>query len=126
MEELPAEVEAIRRAVAGSHCYPGGPELTEGMVAAVLATSAPGMTSGAGARRFPYRKEPYGRATIPTDLGSIVVDGKVLRTEDGPLVEFSRHYGNGQILDVYIPGAWVRPIPRGQSGWVGVYDITED
>jgi hypothetical protein len=125
VEELRAEVEAVRRAVAGSHCCPGGPELPEDLATAIVAVSTSGMTPGAAARRFPYRRDPYGRATIPTGRGPIVVDGKVLRTENGPLVEFSRHYGNGKILDVYIPGAWVRPNPKEQSGWVGVYDITE-
>ncbi|MFI7483061.1 hypothetical protein ACH9EU_11685 [Kocuria sp. M1R5S2] len=116
---------ARRHAVAGSHCYPGGPELTEDLTAAIRAASAPGMTPGAGARRYVYRREPYGRAAIPTSLGTVVVDGKFLRTEDGPLLELWRQYPGG-MLDVYIPAAWVRPISREESGWVDVYDIVED
>lgn len=110
LDYLDDETNASRRRVAGLHCHPGGPELTEEIAAAVHGVSAPGMTPDAGARRFPYRREPYGRARIPTDLGDQVVDGKVLMTEDGPLLELWRKYAGGRILDVLIPRAWVEPI----------------
>lgn len=126
VEELPEDVQRIRDAVAGIYCHPGGPELTEEIAAAVRGASAPGMTPDAGARRFPYRREPYGRARIPTDLGELVVDGKVVRTENGPLLQLWRQYGAGQILYAYIPATWVRPIHRDESAWIDVYDITEE
>lgn len=119
------ETNVRRRRVFGSHCYPGGPELTEDIAAAVRGVSALGMTPGAGARRLPYRREPYGRAWIATALGELVVDGKVLLTEDGPLVELWRHYASGRVLHAYIPAAWVRRISRDESAWVDVYDILE-
>lgn len=97
-------------------------DLTREQLAAVQDVSAPGMTPGGGARRFRYNREPYGRATIPTALGSVTVDGKVMRTEDGPLVNFWRDCGALSILDVFIPAAWVEPIPWQQSRWVRPYD----
>ncbi|MFI7581722.1 hypothetical protein [Kocuria kalidii] len=96
------------------------------MAAAVRGVSAPGMTPGASARRFPYSREPYGRACIATVLGEFVIDGKILMTEDGPLVKLWRHYGSGQVLYAYIPTAWVRRIRRDESGWTGVYDIVDN
>ena len=83
------------------------------------------MTPGAGARRYPYNREPYGRASIPTALGELVVDGKVLMTERGPLVEFWRDCGPLGILDVFIPGAWVEPIRRDESEWRHCYDTLD-
>lgn len=47
------ETSARRRAVSGSHCHPGRPELTEGIATTIRAVSAPGMAPGAGAERFP-------------------------------------------------------------------------
>lgn len=79
-EDLGEKTNARRRAVSGSHCHPGGPELTEEIAAAVRGVSESGMTPDAGARRLPYRREPYGRADIPTALGELVVDDKVLMT----------------------------------------------
>lgn len=117
------ETNARRRAVSGSHLPPGGPELTEEIAAAIRGASAPGMTPGGGARRYPYRREPYGRARISTDLGELIVDGKVLVAEDGPLLNFWRQYAGGRILHVFIPAAWVQPIDRDKSAWVDVYDI---
>lgn len=84
------------------------------------------MTPDAGARRRPYRREPYGRARIPTDLGELVVDGKVLITEDGPLLEPWQQYAHGIVLDVFISAAWVQPISRDESAWIDVYDILDD
>lgn len=55
-----------------------------------------------------------------------MVDGKVLRAERGPLVELWRDCGPLGILDVFIPGAWVEPIARGESSWAHPYDVTED
>ena len=83
------------------------------------------MTPGAGARRYPYNREPYGRASIPTALGELVVDGKVLMTERGPLVEFWRDCGPLGILDVFIPGAWGEPIRRDESEWRHCYDTLD-
>lgn len=123
LENVDEETNARRRAVSGSRCHLGGPELTEEIAAAARVVSAPGMTPDAGARRFPYRREPYGRARIPTDLGDLVVDGKVLMTEDGPLLELWRQYAHGRILDVFIPAAWVQPIDRDESAWIDVYDV---
>lgn len=120
------ETNARRRVVSGSHCHPAGPELAEGIAAAVRGVSKSGMTPEAGARRFQHRREPYGRARIPTDSGELVVDGKVLMTEDGPLVELWRQYAGGRVLDVYIPAAWVQPISRDESAWVDVYDSVEE
>lgn len=91
--------------------------LTSEQFAAAEAVSAPGMTPGAGARRYPYNREPYGRARIPTALGMVAVDGKVLMTEQGTLVEFWRDAGFLGILDVFIPGTWVEPILRDESEW---------
>lgn len=126
LDDVDEATNAHRRAVSGSHCHRGGPELTEEIAAAVRGVSAPGMTSGAGARRLPYRREPYGRARIPTDQGEIVVDGKVLVTESGPLVELWRQYAGGRVLDVFIPASWVQPIRRDESAWVDVYDILDE
>ncbi|MFF0942674.1 hypothetical protein ACFYE2_00390 [Kocuria sp. CPCC 205300] len=124
LEDVDEETNARRRAVAGSHCHPGGPELTEEVAAAVRGVSAPGLTSGGGARHFQYRREPYGRAHIPTDLGEFVVDGKVRAVDgDGPLLNLWRLYPSGRVLDVFIPRAWVRSIDRDDSAWVDVYDI---
>lgn len=109
------EADARRRAMSGSHCHPGGPELTEEIAAAIRSVSAPGMTPSGGSRRFTYRREPYGRARIPTDLGELVIDGKVLMTEEGPLVELWRQYDSGRILDVFIPAAWLQPLDRDES-----------
>ncbi|MEX5259588.1 hypothetical protein [Kocuria sp. CPCC 205263] len=95
-------------------------------MAAIQGVSAPGMTPGAGASRYPYNREPYGRARIPTALGELVVDGKVLMTERGPLVEFWRDAGVLGILDVFIPETWVKPIPRDESEWRHPYDVLED
>lgn len=78
-----------------------------------------------GARRFTYRREPYGRARIPTDLGELIVDGKVRATEDGPLLNLWRHCAGGRVLDVFIPAAWVRPIARDESAWIDVYDMLD-
>ncbi|WP_188535166.1 hypothetical protein [Kocuria dechangensis] len=97
-------------------------KLTAEHIAAIRAVSAPGMTEGSGARRYPYNREPYGRAPIPTARGVIVVDGKVLRTERGPVVEFWRDAGALGILDVFIPGAWVERIRRDESAWRHLYD----
>lgn len=83
------------------------------------------MTPGAGAHRFPYNQEPYGRATIPTALGSVVVDGKVWRTEKGPIVEFWRDWGPLDVLDVFIPAVWVEPISRDESSWRHPYDVLQ-
>jgi hypothetical protein len=47
----------------------------------------------------------------------MVVDGEVLRTERGPLMEFWRDAGALGILDVFIPGAWVKSIRRDESEW---------
>lgn len=121
--DLDDEAKARRRAVSGSHCHPDGPELTEEIAAVLRGVSTPGMTPGAGARRRPYRREPYGQARIPTNLGVLVVDGKVLMTEDGPLLELWRKYADDRVLDVFIPSAWVRPIGRDESAWVDVYDF---
>lgn len=51
------------------------------------------------------------------------MDGKVLMTEDGPLVELWRQCASGRIPDVFIPAAWVQPIGREESAWIDVYDI---
>lgn len=120
------ETNARRRAVSRSHCYPGGPGLTEEIAASARGASASGMTPGAGARRLPYRREPYGRARIPTDLGKLVIDGKVLMVENGPLLELWRQYAGERALNVFIPAAWVQRIHRDESAWIGVYDIVED
>ncbi|GAB2624463.1 hypothetical protein GCM10009696_32770 [Kocuria himachalensis] len=100
--------------------------LTTEQFDAAAAASAPGMTPGAGASRYPYNKEPYGRARIPTVLGVVVVDGKVLMTERGPLVEFWRDCGSLGILDVFIPETWVQPILRDESDWRHPYDVLDD
>lgn len=99
--------------------------LTSKQLAAAVAVSALGMTPGAGATRYLYNREPYGRARIPTALGELVVDGKVLMTERGPLVEFWRDCGPLGILDLFIPGTWVEPIPRDESEWRHPYDVLE-
>ncbi|VEI49332.1 Uncharacterised protein [Kocuria rosea] len=83
------------------------------------------MTPEAGATRYLYNNEPYGRARIPTTLGVLVVDGKVLMTERGPLVEFWRDCGPLGILDVFIPGTWVEPISRDESEWRHCYDVQD-
>lgn len=101
-------------------------QLTPELITAIRGVSAPGMTPGAGASRYPYNREPYGRARIPTAQGDLVVDGKVLMTEHGSLVEFWRDAGVLGILDVFIPAAWVEPIPRDASEWRHCYDILED
>jgi hypothetical protein len=121
------ETNASIKRVAGSHCYPGGPELTEEIAAAVRGVGAPSMTPGGGARDMPYRREPYGRARIPTDHGDFIIDGKVQRVEDrGPLLNLWRQYANGRVLDVFIPQSWVQPIPRDESAWIDVYDILDE
>lgn len=99
--------------------------LSSEQFAAAEAVSAPGMTPGAGATRYLYNHEPYGRARIPTVLGVLVVDGKVLMTERGPLVEFWRDFGRLGVFDVFIPGTWVEPIPRDESEWRHPYDVLE-
>lgn len=126
LDYVEAETNARRRAICGSRCHPDGPELTEEIAAAARGVSASGMTPGAGARRFPCRREPYGRARLPTDLGELVIDGKVLITENGPLLELWRQHLGGRVLDVFIPAAWVQPISREESGWVDVYDLRDD
>lgn len=98
---------------------------TSEQLVAAEAVSAPGMTPGAGATRYLYNREPYGRARIPTTLGELVVDGKVLMMERGPLVEFWRDCGPLGILDVFIPGTWVEPIPRDESSWQYWYDVLD-
>lgn len=123
---LDEETQASRQKVAGSHCQPGGPDLTEEIPDAVRGVSTPGMTPGADARRFPYRRGPYGRARISTDLGALMIDGKMLMTEDGPLLELWRQYAGGRFLDVFIPRAWVEPIERDESAWIDVYDIADE
>ncbi|MFC6256478.1 hypothetical protein ACFP5Z_05400 [Kocuria oceani] len=120
------DTNASCRKVAGSHCHPGGSGLTEEMAAVVRGVSAPRMTPGAGVRHFPDRREPYGRARIPTDLGELIIDGKVLVTEDhGPLLNLWRLYANGPVLSIFIPKAWVHPIDRDESAWIDVYDILD-
>jgi hypothetical protein len=114
LDYVDEETNVRRRAVSGSYCHPGGPELTEEIAAVIRGVSAPTMTPGAGADRFLYKREPYGRARIPTNLGELLVDGKVLRTEKGPLLELWRMHGSGRILDVFIPAAWVRPLCPGR------------
>ncbi|MGX5357569.1 hypothetical protein [Kocuria sp. KH4] len=127
LDYVDEETNASIRRVSGSHCYSGGPELTEEIAAAVRGVGAPSMTPGGGARRFPYRQEPYGRAWIPTDLGELVIDGKVNMTEErGPLLNLWRQYAGGRVLDVFIPQAWVRPLPRDESAWIDVYDILDE
>lgn len=126
LDYVDEETNARRRAVSGSHCHLGGPELTEDIAAAIRAVSAAGFTPGGGARHFPYRREPYGRARIPTGLGVFLVDGKVRATEGGPLLELWRKYAGGRVLDVFIPAAWVRPIGRDESAWIDVYDILDE
>lgn len=126
LDYVDEETNARRRAVSGSHCHPGGAELTEEIAAVIRGVSAPSMTPGAGADRYPYNREPYGRARILTDLGELVVDGKVLRTEKGPLLELWRMYGSGKVLDVFIPAAWVRPIARDEFAWIDVYDVVNE
>lgn len=126
LDYVDEETNASRRKVAGSHCHPGGPELTEEIAAAVRGVSAPSMTPGGGVRHVAYRREPYGRARIPTDLGELVIDGKVLITEDhGLLLNLWRLYANGPVLSVFIPKAWVQPIDRDESAWIDVYDTLE-
>ncbi len=120
--ELPEDVQRARDAVSGTYCTDGGPELTETLADALRAVSAPGMTPDAGSRRLTYRREPYGRARIPTSRGEILVDGKVLFVENGPLLNFSRHYAGGRRLDLFIPAAWVVQIRRHDSAWRDVYD----
>lgn len=121
------EENAQRRAVSGSHCHPRGPELTEETATAIRSASASGLTSGGGARHFQYRREPYGRARIPTELGEIIIDGKVRAVDgDGPLLNLWRLYPPGRVLDVFIPRAWVKPIDRDDSAWIDVYDILGD
>lgn len=97
------ETNARRRTVFGSHCHPGGPEVTEEIAAAIREIFEPGMTLGGGARHYPYQREPHGRAWISADLGEPLVDYKIRTTEDGPLLHSWRHYAGGRVLDVFIP-----------------------
>lgn len=120
---LPQGTEATT--VSPSPCRTADVNLAENQLAAVRAVSAPGMTPGAGAMRYAYNREPYGRAHIPTALGVLVVDGKVLMTERGPLMEFWRDCDRFGILDVFIPGTWLEPILRGESEWRHCYDVLE-
>ncbi|MCJ8505785.1 hypothetical protein MRU69_13140 [Kocuria flava] len=80
------------------------------------------MTPGAGARRFTYRRVPYGGARIPKSREELVVDGKVLFLEDGPLLNFSRQYAGERMRTLFIPAARVMLISREDSAWQDVND----